>query len=438
MPSCAERAQGTPAGRFARLLAARPVRYALAAIGPIGSSATQFVLSLVMLRLLAPGAFGTFTFLLVASQLSWGMWSALFCAPLPVFLARGEPAEQAAGEATLLASNLTGAALTLPLFALMAVALGLHPAAVACFAGYGALALLRWFGRAYAYVHERPLRTMSSDIVYSVSVLVGLAAGVLFLGWEPQTACYAALLIGAAAGLLPFGASYFRIQFARLDLVALRRYGLIWRRHARWALLGIVTTEATANAHVYLITLLNGPTAFAPIAASALLMRPVNVAQNALADFERPQMARLIGERRTADLARSVRVFRLALGTGWIATALVAAALFLTAPRLLFPKAYDLHFLAVATALWVVFAALRLIQTPDSTMLQAAGEFRPLAMASVWSSIATVGSMLLLILSAGILWSLVGLIAGAAMFLFWTHRYAHRWRQRSDRISGDP
>ena len=422
-----EPAAVAPYDQPASLLRAKLVRYAIASIGPIGSSATQFILSLTMLRLMPPIEFGAFTFLLVASQLSCGVWSAMFCSALPVFLARDDPDARRRGETTLLAASLLGALLAIPVFGVLGSTLGLRPVAVACFAASGSLVLIRWFGRAYAYFVDEQLRTMCSDVAYSFVVLATLALSLLLFGLLPQTACYLALLAGAAAGLLPFGRSFFRRQFALPTWAILRTYASIWRGQARWALLGVVTTEATANAHVYIITLLQGPGAMAPIAASALLMRPVNVAQNALAEFERPQMARLIGERAWPALRSSGRHFALALGTIWVGSILASLALFLAKPRLLFPASYDLRFIAIAAAMWAVFAALRLGQTPPSVMLQAGGEFRPLAFASIWSSVGSVVGVLVLVATVGALWSIAGLIIGAAIFLYWTHRAAARW-----------
>jgi putative peptidoglycan lipid II flippase len=70
----------------------RVQHYSLAMVGPVGSAGAQFALSLVLLRRLDPEVFGGFSFLLVTCQLSWGVWGALFCAPLPAILAAGEPA----------------------------------------------------------------------------------------------------------------------------------------------------------------------------------------------------------------------------------------------------------------------------------------------------------------------------------------------------------
>ncbi|KAK0339369.1 hypothetical protein LTR94_034809, partial [Friedmanniomyces endolithicus] len=90
----------------------------------------------------------------------------------------------------------------------------------------------------------------------------GLVAAGAILGWA------------SAASLMPFGAGFARVQFVLPRWDAWRGYLTIWRDHARWALFGVATTEATANAHAYCVTALMGPDAFAPIAAGALAIRP--------------------------------------------------------------------------------------------------------------------------------------------------------------------
>ena len=60
------------------------VRYARAAVGPIGGAGAQFVLALVLLARLPAAGFGCFAFLMVVAQLGLGVWGALFAAPLLV------------------------------------------------------------------------------------------------------------------------------------------------------------------------------------------------------------------------------------------------------------------------------------------------------------------------------------------------------------------
>ncbi len=408
-------------------------RYALAGIGPVGTALAHFVLSLVMLRSASPAAFGTFTFLFVVAQLSWGVWSALFCAPLPVVMASADPGERETAARSFIAASSLAALLTLAPFLLLALSLDLRLASALVFALYGGLALVRWFARALAYVRGRQMRTVASDVLYGAGLMIVLAGGRLVLEWPAELSGYVALLAGAVLGLAPFAGEALARR-PSLALSVLRGYGRVWRAHARWALVGVLTTEMTANAHVYLITVLKGPAAFAPIAAASLLLRPVNIAQNALMEFERPQMAAQIGAGRIAAVRDSLFQFRLALAAIWVGTGLAACAVLFAVPHLLFPKSYDLGEVAAATGLWALFAALRFLQTPESTLLQAAGAFRPLALASVWSSLVSVGLVLGLVYAMGALASMWGLIAGAVVYLYWTLRRARLWLREASAV----
>ena len=113
---------------------------------------------------------------------------------------------------------------------------------------------------------------------------------------------------------------------------------------------------------------------------------------------------------------QSVRRFRLALVAAWLLTGVVILALMLEAPRLIFPPQYALEDLLFATALWIAIAAVRVLWTPDSVLLQGAGAFRPLAMASVASSVVSVLGVLVLLLLGGPLWSLGGLLVGELVY----------------------
>lgn len=402
------------------------LRYSVAIIGPVGSAGAQFVLSLILLRVLGAAEFGSFSFLLITSQLSWGIWSALFCAPLPVLLAANGAARQQALLRCLFTTNLIAAAAAFFAFLLLAAALGLPMSTAGLFAAYAAVALLRWFARADAYARGAPLRTLVSDLTYAAAVLAGTAAAAF--GWAATLdTTFVTLLAGTALGLLPFGRSYLAAQFFHIAPRAMADYAEVWR-HSGWSLLGVVTTEATANCHVYIITIAYGPEGFAPLAASALLIRPINVAMNALSEFERAQMARQIGEGRLDAALGSVRLFRAVLLAIWTGTAATAVGVLWYAPHLVFPPQYNLALLAVGTAIWMAVAGMRLLRTPESTLLQAAGAFRPLAFASILSSGVSVAAVSVLLAAGGLLWSITGIMIGEAAFAGWIWRQTRRWR----------
>ncbi|WP_431201645.1 lipopolysaccharide biosynthesis protein [Bradyrhizobium betae] len=411
-------------------------RYGLAAIGPIATAGSQFVLSLQLLHFLDIKSFGSFAFLLVTSQFSSGVWSALFCAPLPVLVTQGSAEQRQTMLRCLFATNLVLATAAFFVFWALGEALGVAHGAAALFAGYGAFALLRWFGRAYAYVTGHQIRATMSDLLYSLALLAGLATIYLTKSSDLYLP-NAALMASAILSLLPFGGSYLLQQFVRLSFRDIPRYRQVWRRHSSWSLTGVVTTEATANAHAYIVTFFLGPTAFAPLSASALLIRPISVVMNALTDFERPQMARQLDAGNFGGALHSQRTFRIAMIGIWALTVLAATALIIFAPRLIFPERYAINYLAVAAALWMAVAGMRSLRTADSVLLQAGGVFRELAYASMISSGVSVLAVIALLVWGGPLWSIAGILVGEAVYAAWIWREAARWRHRQSAAGSD-
>jgi hypothetical protein len=399
--------------------------------GPVATAGAHFAFSLLLLHAIAPDEFGRIAFLLVASQFCCGLWSALFCAPLPVLLAQAGK-DDGMGDAVrrcMLASNLAGAAVALMLFACAGLGIGLSVGGASLFAAYAAVCLLRWFARAQAYASGRPLRAIASDLAYSAVLLAGLAV-VSQLAAPSLFAACAALLAGAVSGLLPFGRSYLAAQFAHVAIADIRPYARIWRVHSRWSLVGVLTTEATANSHTYLVALICGPAAFAPVAASALLIRPIGVVINALSEFERPRLAWQIGQGNVAGAFGAIAMFRSVLTVAWVGSAIVAAVLLGVSPRLVFPAAYDLDFQFAGTALWMAVALVRQWRAPESVLLQAAGEFRALAQVSMVSSIVSVAAVAVFLSTAGPLWSIAGILGGETVCSAWTWRQCRRYRQQ--------
>jgi O-antigen/teichoic acid export membrane protein len=404
-------------------------RYGLAAVGPVATAGSQFILSLQLLHVLDIKSFGSFAFLLVTSQFSSGVWSALFCAPLPVLVTQGSAEQRQTMLRCLFATNLVLSVVAFFLFWALGESLGVAHGAAMLFAGYGAFGLLRWFGRAYAYVRGKQLRATSSDLLYSVALLAGFEMIYLTKSADLYLP-NAALMVAAILSLFPFGGSYLMQQFVRLSFRDIAKYREVWRKHSSWSLTGVVTTEATANAHAYIVTFFLGPTAFAPLSASALLIRPISVVMNALTDFERPQMARQLDAGHFDGALHSLRTFRIALIGIWVATALAAAALIVYWPRLIFPERYAINYLTVAAVLWMAVAGMRSLRTADSVLLQAGGIFRELAHASMISCIISVLAVIALLAWGGPLWSIAGILIGEAVYAAWIWREAARWKAR--------
>jgi hypothetical protein len=289
---------------------------------------------------------------------------------------------------------------------------------------------VRALGRAHAYARGTPYRTVASDIAYAVTLLVATGV-ILWSQWLTVGAAYLAMLLATLVAMAPFGAAYLGPALRGLRHVDLRSYRAVWRQHGRWALIGVVSTEATVNCHAYIVTAISGPAAYAPIAATQLLVRPITTALNALLEYERSQMARTIGAGDRSSVRGQMTHFRLVVLALCLATFIAAMALLWFAPSLVFPAHYAMPTLLIGTISWFAVIAVRVFRSPESALLQAAGEFRPLAMASVWSCFVSVGTVLALVLLSAPIWSIAGVLAGELVLLYWLWRTAGRWLSKS-------
>ncbi len=210
---------------------------------------------------------------------------------------------------------------------------------------------------------------------------------------------------------------------------SLSPYPEIWRNLSRWVLLGVVLTEATANAHAYFVTFISGTAAFALLAVGGLMMRPLSLVLSALTDRERPVLARAIAAKDFAGAKRTVLEFSIAGIAVWAATTALAAAIFIWLPDLLLTKGYDTQQLAPAVVIWSGIWAIRTLWTPQSVLLQAAGEYSQLAQASMWSCAAALGATLFLLLAFGPVMSLLGVLAGDVVVGSRIFSLTAKWRR---------
>jgi hypothetical protein len=412
-----------PAPASAILAAAR--RYALSALGPLTIAAAHFLASVLILKLMAPAAFGLFAFVLVLVPFWLGISVALLGAPLVTTRQDGGGDRELP---TLLKANLLFSAIATFAVTAMTAASGASLAAALLFGVYGGAMCLRWFARWLSYATHHPLRATLSDVAYGVLLVGGLAA-LMLLHAVSMTNAALVLCAAALAGLAVFGRGFVEQQIRALWHGTLAAYAPIWRDLTQWALLGVVTTELSANAHAYLVTLFSGPKSFALIAAGSLFMRPVSLCLTALPDRERPLMVQTLLRRDHAAADACVRDFRGAAAAIWLLTLLLAGAAMAWFPSLVLKADYDRSQVLVVILLWAAIMAVRSWRTPEAVLLQAAREFRPLASASVWSSVVSLALTSVLLLTLGPVASMFGILAGDIVMTERIFALVRRWKQ---------
>lgn len=406
--------------------AAAARRYSLSALGPLTISAAHFAASLLFLKLMTPAAFGLFAFVLVVVPFWLSISVALLGAPLVT--TRKDDGSAWRELPTLMKANLLFCALATLVTAAVMAAGGASPGLAILFGLYGGVMCLRWFARWLAYASNWPLRAVGSDVAYGVLLVAGLAA---LLPLHAATMINAAIVlcVSAVAGLAVFGRDVLVQQWQALRHGALAAYTPIWRDLTQWALLGVVTTELSANAHAYLVTLFSGPKSFALIAAGSLFMRPVSLCLTALPDRERPLMVQTLNAGDHAGADRCVRDFRGAAAAIWLLTIALAAVVLAWFPALVLKADYDRGQVLLVVVLWGAIMAVRSLRTPDAVLLQAAREFRPLASASVWSSAVSLGLTSVLLLAFGPVASMAGILVGDVVMTERVFALVRRWKR---------
>jgi len=387
-------------------------RYGLSVTGPLAVSGAHFLVSLVFLRSLEASEFGIFSFVLVVSAFAMSVSGAGLVLPATHSMVKEDTATTAAVFRLALAAGLVFAvALTL---ATMASGTSLSRAAPLGL--FGAVLAYRWFARSLAYIEGRVGAAILSDIIYGAIVLAGLGIMVLLHDVSLRHGGEL-LLLAATTSLVTFGRDFFRSQWRGLRSGRLRDYMPAFRTVTGWSLMGVGLTEATLNAHAYLVTFIAGPGAFALPALGMLLMRPVSLVQSALPDLERPAMMRAFAARDGATLDRILFEFQAALALILVATILLATALLAFAPQLLLKQGYGLGNAVTAALLSAAIMAVRSARAPLSVLLQAAGEFKALARLSAWSAAMAIASTLALLLAFGAVASLGGILLGDLVIL---------------------
>ena len=387
-------------------------RYGLSVTGPLAVSGAHFLVSLVFLRSLEASEFGIFSFVLVVSAFAMSVSGAGLVLPATHSMVKEDTATTAAVFRLALAAGLVFAvALTL---ATMASGTSLSRAAPLGL--FGAVLAYRWFARSLAYIEGRVGAAILSDIIYGAIVLAGLGIMVLLHDVSLRHGGEL-LLLAATTSLVTFGRDFFRSQWRGLRSGRLRDYMPAFRTVTGWSLMGVGLTEATLNAHAYLVTFIAGPGAFALPALGMLLMRPVSLVQSALPDLERPAMMRAFAARDGATLDRILFEFQAALALILVATILLSTALLAFAPQLLLKQGYGLGNAVTAALLSAAIMAVRSARAPLSVLLQAAGEFKALARLSAWSAAMAIASTLALLLAFGAVASLGGILLGDLVIL---------------------
>lgn len=386
-------------------------------------AAANLALSLLLLWFADASEFGSFAMLQVSAGLAYGVSNALLGAPLLLFLKEKQPdMAQLRGffSANLLLALLVSVGQLLLTLGLAAAVPVMFLAPLLVFFG-----TLRWFGRNYA-LSVNPDFAVRSDLVTSILMLSG-AAWLWSINWLTLEGMMLVCAFAQCGGLLALGRTHSGLLFRALFQREWQAVNLGMQRQGKAALTGALSVEATTNGHSYLISLLAGPAAFAPIAAAALLFRPCFVVQGALASYERPRLVQLLANSDGNAVRLAARQMMAWSALLWAGNALLVAVLLIWPSHGLW-EARDNSMMFYLCVLWGVIVLLRSVRLTPSLFAQANDQFGLLAKACVSSALITLPLLLFLILMLDVNASLYGLIAGELVILLWLYPSYRRLR----------
>ena len=265
----------------------------------------------------------------------------------------------------------------------------------------------RWYLRAVAQNFKQGLLVVS-DLILALVQLLGLV-GLFAADSLNLFNITMLLLLSAIFSCLPYIAIFIANFTGQANW---RGFQTGYQQQGRPALSGMISVELATNFHSYAIVLLAGATAFAPIAAAAMFLRPMTIVQNSLVQYFRPHLVRQL----TTEIANKVQIRRIvshilqASMAAWLLNVAAIGVVAFFAVSWLWPDPSTSANFFLAFALTCGWYLLRSLRIHTSAVLQAADCFAELARVTWISSAMLVPLVLIALMLGSPVMSLVGAI----------------------------
>jgi O-antigen/teichoic acid export membrane protein len=379
-------------------------------------SGFHFLLSLFLIRTLSTHDFGVFAITFVVGGVSLSYGNALISIPAAVHIGRLtqrraiDHEDVQFGTVALVISLLTGA---VTIFG-MQLALGRAADSLSAGALIG-LWTLRNHVRTMLFARRLQTAGLLSDFSYSVSAAI-LVAVLLWL--RPSTSPVCDVVSGLAVAnaiaiCIAFRSAHIRPRVAFRRSV-LDRYREI-RRDIGWSVVNATTWNVQSQSLTFLVAAFAGPAAYAPVAAGAILFTPLRPAVWALVNVFRAEFAAGFAERRFGRLRYTL--FTLC-GLVALACFMAGGLVWLGWPYFsthLFDSKFDDAGMPLIVGLSFLSVLIYLTYNVAVILIQAAGEFRQVALATAFGSVVSLLSVSALLATTSVAWSLAGVVAGEAV-----------------------
>ena len=416
-------------------------RFALGLAGEGLQSGFHFAVNLVLIRRLPAYDYGLFAIVFTLGSLALTYSNALVATPAAVHIPRLRSRGAAAFQDVVFGSMAAVLAVVTAGLVLGGVWLWERSMAVACAA---CLFVAAWSARNYVrtslFAHRLPGRAALSDLCFAcVGAFCLVALPTPQAGSGSLADVLYVLALANAAGIAAALAARGWKPKVSLRRSVWRRYRSHWGQ-VSWSLAGVTTANVQAQFQTFLVAALAGPAAYAPIAAALVIVAPMRLAMSALIYMLQPEFAAALAGN---DLARArtllVNSSALVVGGCLVYGGLIWAGFGLV-DRFVFGASFGGEPMLLITVLAWATALVYLSYTLPKALMEAAGEFKSVAAATLASVAVGVVAVALLLALAGPAWSLAGVIAAELVTLAHFARKAARIvaARSTDRIDVAP
>lgn len=366
-----------PAGSVRRDVAALAMRLASASAATMLLNGFNFVLGLVLVRRLAPAAFGAWATMTTMQAVAGAIVTAGFAQQMAyAFPRRTHPASLRAGVAVFDRAAVLAMLLFAPLTVATLAALGMPVAVVLAGSGYTVAAMYRSYVRARAFALRRPAEALRGDAIFVAVATLGL---VLLLP-SARAPLASVLIMLALAHVAALGRGGGR-AFTRAGW---RRAVRAYRRHlprARWSFATVILSTAAMLGPNIALASTGQLAAVAIVAAPATLLAPLRLVALTAQASMRAEFAALVHARR---IGAALMLYAGASAGALLLGALLALLVALGWEPLrahLFARYDDGALLRLAVALALLAAVVNIARLPGAMLLNALGVFRASATA---------------------------------------------------------
>lgn len=400
-----------------------PYKRILAAVlGTGGIAFSNMLLALVIMQQGNLKTYGAFSFLVITQSLFNAVSNAILGTPLLISIGKLNESEQI--KSFMFVNFLLSISIAFIQGVFAYSLLGSQTIATIYFLA-AFFTTLRWFGRSYCNNSENHRDVVRSDAVYSVLcfILTGLC---LYYSKANIQNIMSIVLFSMFFSLIALGGNYLKKQYYGILAFDYRLFVTSFKVRGKHSLTGVLTTEITTNIHSYLITLLFGAAAFAPIAAAMLLFRPLNLILSTLTQVERPRLRIMIRNEENQKAYESVN--KLILFNIFILTLNVFFIFILLSyfPGLYWADFTTLNILVISTVVLGFINLMKSVRNPVSMYMQACDEFKKLSALVAIASLITCILVSLILLFSKIQFSLFGTLIGEIVLISLMFKFIYK------------